>query len=91
MPNLSASEFETGPIPLERHLVADPRVAAFYHEHGYDPWGSVVDWLRIDRETVESLTVVATDPLEVDVVVTVDGARLTARLDDEGRVVDVHR
>ncbi|MFC6724341.1 ArsR family transcriptional regulator, partial [Halobium palmae] len=69
--------------PVDRHLLTHPTVAAFYADRGYDTWGH--DWLRIQVETVREVVPIPGDPPSFRVVVTVDGDRLEATLDEGGR------
>ena len=78
-----------GPLPLDRHLLANPRIAAFLADHDLDPWGAGGNWLRVHAEATESQTITAEDPLEVEVVLELGGDRLTATLDATGAVIDV--
>lgn len=70
-------------------LLFEPTVIAFCRDHGVDlteqPYWEL-DWLRQDNVTVTS-----TDPLELRVRVTVDGAILDVTVDEDLEVVDAVR
>lgn len=71
----------------DRHFVTHPTVHAFYHDHGYDPFGH--GWLRIQAETITDQTIVSDDPLEIQTEILIDEDRLTVTLDETGTVVNV--
>ncbi|WP_137284905.1 DUF7351 domain-containing protein [Halorussus salinisoli] len=69
------------------HMLQHPTVTAFYHDHGYDPWGH--KWPRLATETIADQTVVSEDPLTIEATVVIDDDQLAVTLDEEGTVVDV--
>ena len=71
----------------DRHFVTHPTVHAFYHDHGYDPFGH--DWLRIQAETIDNQTVVSDDPLEIRTEIRIQEDRLVVTLDETGDVIAV--
>ena len=71
----------------DRHFVTHPTVHAFYHEHGYEPFGH--EWLRLEAETIDDQTVVSADPLEIRTEIEVDGEGLVVTLGETGSVVNV--
>lgn len=71
----------------DRHFVDHPTVHAFYHEHGYDPFGH--DWLRIQAETISEQTVVGDDPVEIETEIGIAGDRLSVTIDGQGSILDV--
>lgn len=75
-------------FPPNRFLLTEPSVLVFLDDHGYDPWA---DWIRVQLEVVDRQTVRSEDPFELEIVLTADGDRLTATLDGEGAVTDLHR
>lgn len=68
----------------DRHIVTHPTVHAFYHDHGYDPFGH--GWLRLEPETFARQRVSAEDPLEVQTTLRIDGDELVVTLDGDGTV-----
>ncbi|MFC6954334.1 winged helix-turn-helix domain-containing protein [Halorubellus litoreus] len=74
-------------IFLDRHFVVHPTVTAFYHDHGYDPFGP--EWLRVATETIAAQTVVTEDPFELEVQLEIDDDALTVTLDGNGDVLSV--
>lgn len=71
----------------DRHFVGHPTVHAFYHDHGYDPFGH--ERFRIEADTVAEQRVASEDPLEIRTVLEIDGDRLIVALDGAGDVVEV--
>jgi hypothetical protein len=70
-------------------LLDDPDVIAFYNDHGRD-LRSVPVW-RLPILGYDSTDVVAEDPLQVAVSVTLDDERLTVTVDEDLTVVEVER
>ncbi|MFP4627534.1 MAG: winged helix-turn-helix domain-containing protein [Halobacteriales archaeon] len=71
----------------DRHFVDHPTVHAFYHDHGYDPFGH--DWLKIQTETIADQTIDRGEALTVETDIEVDGDRLTVILDADGSIVHI--
>jgi hypothetical protein len=67
-------------------LLIDPDVRAFYRDHGRDPLGA--DFLTLDLFDVETPAVLDG---EVHFEIALDGERLRATVDGEGRVASVER
>lgn len=74
-------------IPSDRHLLIDPTVVAFYHDHGYSLWG--LDWVRIELETIEEQTILSEDPLQILVTITIDSDQLEVILGSEGEIIEI--
>jgi len=73
-------------VPIVAPLLAEPAVVAFYHEHGIDarrrPLWAPEFYNGVDVD-------VRSDPIRIDVAVTVDGEMLTGTLDGTLTVRDV--
>lgn len=72
------------------HLLAHPAVVAFHHDHGIDlttvPYWEL-DWVVGTQQT----TVLAEDPLRVQVTIPLDDEELRVTLDETFAVTDVER
>lgn len=66
------------------------RVKAFYQKHGIDP-DELYDLSAIPEihETIEEMTVMSEDPLEILITIAIDGDQIQMTLNEEGRVIDV--
>ena len=70
-------------------VVSHPAVVAFYHEHGVDVSETPI-W-SFDWAVQPTASVVAEDPLRVEVAIEEDGDRLVLTLDADAEVVDERR
>ncbi|WP_256299434.1 DUF7351 domain-containing protein [Haloarchaeobius salinus] len=77
-------------LPVSVCVAHDPAVVAYYHEHGVEMDG---DYLDMEHATGSNGTVVAEDPvrLEVDVVVEDAAEALVLTLDANTEIVDYRR
>jgi len=76
-------------VPLGLHCLTHPTVARFHHDHDVDP--RTTPWWTLDWTKPGTETTLQTDPLRIQIDITIDKETLTLTIDEQGTITDTTR